>query len=658
MASPATSHHAGISSLSSIAESERQSSDDIHLGDDGTEAGADGDDSDEDYGANAELERGAEIKSGFLIKKQERRKVSVTSLSLRYSLVSLTQTGVEEEVVCPPPAAHRVLQGQSSECFKTLQSIADDSQEYSLSRAIDLRQVHSVVPVHSENQKHPFAFAIVTSARTFMLEALSAEERNDWIRVINATRKRLSEKDEDDARRREHKGETRTNPVPVPAPQSLAPGAEVDTHQGTWTSTVSGVSAQTGMSVSPGTASGGYFPRGATGQPSSLGTSPNLPQQMGNLSLGRSPSTAAPPSAATVNRRLSNPIVSPTIPGLHPPPARTGLSREISQGSIELAAAAGPGASTLSPPGQGNNYLVSSDEDEPYFSDPRQGWPDSSAAPVTTTETATAPAPSDVDPNKIILATYLMKKSRKTTRKLWRKRWFYLTSSSITYTKSHMDSRPLTTIPIHAVLDVFSVESDDSDEDDDASVASEKKPHRHTSLRSSGKKDASITPGTEQHKIRIVTNKRRYDLCAPSEEEEIKWLAAIRALINRERERQVPASNGAPGGSNEQRTTPTKQQQQQLNIPTISQQPPTPSSLPPQSPATQMPGSPTKGASDYMEAGAQAAAQQGGAQQGGAQQGGSTPRFVPTHGRTRSATQTAKNAVADVVRRFHTETAH
>lgn len=463
-----------------------------------------------------------------------------------------------------------------------------------------------------------------------MLEALSAEERNDWIRVINAGRKRLSDKDEDEARRRELKSDARTNPVPVPAPQSLATGAEMDTHAGTWTSNVSGVSGPTGMSVSPTTVPGGYFQRGASGPPSSLGTSPSLPHQMGNLALGRSQSiTAAPPSAATVNRRLSNPIIPPMIPGLHPPPARTGLSREISQGSLDLTA----GATTLSPPGPGNTYFVSSDEDEPYFSDPRQGWPASGGGG----EAEAAPAPTDIDPNKVILATYLMKKSRKATREVWRKRWFYLTSTCITYTKSHMDSRPLTTVPLHAVLDVFSVESGDSDEDDDASLASERRPHRHTSLRSSGKREPPVQGG-EQHVIRIVTNKRRYDLCAPSEEEEIKWLAAIRALINRERERQAPASNGASNGT-EQRTTPTKQQ---LNIPTIAQQPPTPSSLPPGSPVAGQPASPSKGAGDYIEAGAQQQQQ----------------RFVPSHGRTRSATQTAKNAVADVVRRFHTEAAH
>lgn len=56
--------------------------------DDVTEAGAE-DDSDEDHGANAELERGAEIKSGFLIKKQERRKVRSHSHSRAWRVAIL-----------------------------------------------------------------------------------------------------------------------------------------------------------------------------------------------------------------------------------------------------------------------------------------------------------------------------------------------------------------------------------------------------------------------------------------------------------------------------------------------------------------------------------------------------------------------------------------
>lgn len=110
MASPATPH----GGLSSIAEFERQSSGRISPVDNGTEAGGDGDDSEEGEGANAELERGAEIKSGFLIKKQERRKVRSGVCYLRHGSVS-DIAALEEEVVRTPSYTYRLLQGQPGE---------------------------------------------------------------------------------------------------------------------------------------------------------------------------------------------------------------------------------------------------------------------------------------------------------------------------------------------------------------------------------------------------------------------------------------------------------------------------------------------------------------------------------------------------------------
>jgi hypothetical protein len=48
-----------------------------------------------------------------------------------------------------------------------------------------------------------------------------------------------------------------------------------------------------------------------------------------------------------------------------------------------------------------------------------------------------------VDPKKIILSAYLMKRSKGRGRKVWKKRWFFLTSQGLTYTKSHMVSQLL-----------------------------------------------------------------------------------------------------------------------------------------------------------------------------------------------------------------------
>lgn len=50
------------------------------------------------------------------------------------------------------------------------------------------------------------------------------------------------------------------------------------------------------------------------------------------------------------------------------------------------------------------------------------------------------------------------------------------------------------------------------------------------------KSPPSISPpgsGDKEHIFKIITPKKSFMLCAPSEEEEIKWLSAVRALIAR-----------------------------------------------------------------------------------------------------------------------------
>lgn len=71
-------------------------------------------------------------------------------------------------------------------------------------------------------------------------------------------------------------------------------------------------------------------------------------------------------------------------------------------------------------------------------------------------------------------------------------------------------------------------------------------------LNASGLKDIRDQPqppyptgqGVEsKHTFKIVTTKRTLVLCAPSEEESIKWLSAVRALIARRSEAGVVPGN-------------------------------------------------------------------------------------------------------------------
>ena len=214
------------------------------------------------------------------------------------------------------------------------------------------------------------------------------------------------------------------------------------------------------------------------------------------------------------------------------------------------------------------------------------------------------------------------------------------------------DSRPLRHIPLSSVLDALDFESGESssdaeDSDNSPSIASSAPTRQFSQLRQGGRsKDGhghnqvDKPHPSDDHTFRIVTAKRTFVLCAPSEEDEIKWLAAFRALLNRERwaSNTGPASPSA-GLSNEPSLGSAWQQTQSQPfrgpLPLITAQPPTPASQasigsdePPTPSATTSQGPPSWDQRDEAQGGAQGL-------------------------RGRSATFNAKRAVADVVKRYH-----
>lgn len=190
-----------------------------------------------------------------------------------------------------------------------------------------------------------------------------------------------------------------------------------------------------------------------------------------------------------------------------------------------------------------------------------------------------------------------------------------------------------------------------------------------------------------QHTFQVITPKRTFKLCAPTEEEEIKWLAALRALINRERgvtsPGAAPFSSGMSLGYGNQR---------QSSLPPavgITRASPRSTSIEiPPATAPVVMGSPIAAATPCYEASSLPTSQ---AHRGqppidqasyfppqGSHAGLATspsygtlnstrqvatpnlPPLVTTQHspRNRSATQSAKAAVAEVVRRFHPEISH
>ncbi|ORY27865.1 hypothetical protein BCR39DRAFT_536481 [Naematelia encephala] len=611
--------------LASEGESEDVELEDvIEEGDEG-EGEGEGEDSDAEADAEqqGQLERGMEgertMKSGFLYKKQERRKVWKKKWF--------------------------VLRTGKLAYYK-------DDREYSLSRVLDLKQIHTVAPVTVK--KHPFTFGIVTSKRTFIAKANSQDEMDSWVQAINGARRKLSEREEEDNNKRG---------MAIPT-KERAGESDVHTHPGTFTSVFS-TTTQGSVSNSPVTASTGYFTHNPNNQPLPSASSPptnTLSSQMAKMSLPKTPSGMTSPrlpSTTSVSQPQSRAVSS------------TSARREPSVTSIGSSGEYMPVAPSNNL--QSAMEMISSDEDEAYFSEP------TAAIPAEGSSQAAQVMHQVVDPNKVILAAYLMKRSKGRGRKVWRKRWFYLTSQGLTYTKSHMDTRALRYIPLTSVLDALEFDpaesaADSSDSEDDRSEVS---PHSRqaylSSIRrraddtSTPKKDrataaqtAAGTGAATEHIFRLITAKRTYVLCAPSEEDEIKWLAAFRALLNRERERLQN------GGGPLSPSLPSASMQSQLPVPVITQQPPTPATTAsglesppitrtastspgaPISPSISNDGPPILGREISVTSDPQG--------QGGQALGlGQRPQDSYSGSRGRSATYTAKSAVADVARRFRDE---
>ncbi|KAF9267910.1 PH-domain-containing protein [Marasmius fiardii PR-910] len=151
--------------------------------------------------------------------------------------------------------------------------------------------------------------------------------------------------------------------------------------------------------------------------------------------------------------------------------------------------------------------------------------------PVHQTPSAVSSSPSKALPaaqkglGKAILSGYLMKCGSK--RRHWHKRWFVLTVEKLMYSASHMDTKPHRQFPYSDILDALEYD-----------VPS----HRNHAAPVSSPPVESDSP-VKAHTFKIVTTKKTLLVCAPSEEDEITWLGAIRALIARRA--------AGPGGHND-----------------------------------------------------------------------------------------------------------
>ncbi|OJA17147.1 hypothetical protein AZE42_05100 [Rhizopogon vesiculosus] len=161
---------------------------------------------------------------------------------------------------------------------------------------------------------------------------------------------------------------------------------------------------------------------------------------------------------------------------------------------------------------------------------------------ITTSPTQTRTTPKEA--SKIVLSGYLMKCGSK--RHNWRKRWFVLNGEKLVYSGSHMvmvflhssDLVLANTAPIEYGYQDAKLHRQFSFSEILDALEFDMRTHKHSAAippPSTSPPSSSTAPDDSHgpHTFKIVTTKRTLLLCAPSEEEEIKWLSAIRALIAR-----------------------------------------------------------------------------------------------------------------------------
>ncbi|OAV87610.1 hypothetical protein PTTG_29362 [Puccinia triticina 1-1 BBBD Race 1] len=430
-----------------------------------------------------------------------------------------------------------------------------NEKEYCLLRIIPLTDIHTCAEV--EVKQYDNTFGIVTPARTYYVRARSRTERNQWTSRVTAASLLLKSIENNPHR------PTHPSSAPKPSSNPTTPSAITITNQPSYPSGLPPTPV-----CSPNQTTTNPISIVQPGEPSSSSSALSWASDHFNHLCHPSPNdNTATITKASIRRGLSLSAHQPSHPSSaipsdsptsyhHPPmPFRattttnnnnnlssTGSSTGNNQQSSETSFA------TSQPPSHITQHsipaLMSSSEED--------NEPDDSLLPpirratcgpnthdhlLNPTDNLAIPLPvvperkiSLPEAGKTIIQGYLMKQGK---RKNWRKRYFMLTSQNLVYSRTHMDvgGRHTRQIPIGRLLDAI---EQDQPPDSPGILSGSAAVVSGGGGGGGGGTSSSHSTGPaahEDHYFKIITSQRNYLLNAPTEDDEIRWISAVRCLL-------------------------------------------------------------------------------------------------------------------------------
>lgn len=353
-----------------------------------------------------------------------------------------------------------------------------DSKEYKLLRQIPLQDMKTCAQV--QVQKHDYVFGIVTAERNFYIQASSNHERDEWVQAINEAIRRANAMDTGLASDVLHEDDLNT-PQGYDSPGLRTSANTQQQQQTTRPIAITGGRQSRGayeqtqshslVSTTGSSSVSAFSPTGHPEPPSSYTSQPSSTQASytgnGLSSVSPIPYAVSPPRSVPLHESSGGDV---TLERLADTPSMS-KHRQYSNSTTDsyigqpgnfdtIRRSSGGVPQSPRPP-----TISSSEDDEddaempttplsasgqeleivqsPVLS-PTQPPPAHSPAPIAKPNAQSKlkeqPGPAEShhpDPAKVVLAGYLTKQGK---RRNWRKRWFSLSSTALSYSRSHMVS--------------------------------------------------------------------------------------------------------------------------------------------------------------------------------------------------------------------------